>query len=72
MMLNANDIRQILRHRCEQAGSQQNWCILHDIKPTYVSAVLGGRLLPGRKLAKVLGYDKNVHYIACVNNEDVE
>jgi hypothetical protein len=71
-MISADEIRNILRHRCEEAGSQRNWCALHGFGETYVSAVLAGRLTPGSRLLKALGYQKKVAFTALQQNDNVE
>jgi hypothetical protein len=68
-MINANDIREILRKQCAEAGNQGNWARRHGVDQTYVSAVLSGRAFPGRKICGPLGYVKIITFEAC-NPED--
>lgn len=71
-MITADNLRQILRHRCEEAGSQRSWCALHGLGETYVSAVLAGRLTPGSRLVRALGYQKKVVFTALQQTDNVK
>jgi hypothetical protein len=71
MTISANDLRNILRHRCIAAGSQRNWCALHDMSETYVSAVLAGRLSLGNKLVAALGYQKKICFVSLQDFDNV-
>jgi hypothetical protein len=39
-------------------GNASAWAKAHDISPAYVSDVLQGRRLPGKKITKALGLEK--------------
>ena len=57
-MISADDMRNILRHRCEEAGSQREWSRLNDAAETTVSAILAGRMPVTRYIAGKLGYQR--------------
>ena len=64
-MIDQNDLRNILRHRCEAAGGAGKWAAANDIFPQYVSAVLRGKVAGGNQIANALGYEKKTVYFAC-------
>lgn len=39
-MLTERDMRNILRHRCEEAGGQRKWAETHGFSAPYVNLVL--------------------------------
>lgn len=69
-MITQNDIRAILRHRCEASGSQKQWAIANNIGTGFVNDVLTGRREPSARLSKALGYEKTVHFIPCNTQHD--
>ncbi len=70
-MITADNLRQILRHRCEAAGGQKTWAALHQLSPQYISDVLNARREVSTKLAAKLGYSKKVFFSACNAGSDV-
>ena len=64
-MITQSDIRNILRHKCEEAGGQKQWATNNDIGTGFVNDVLTGRRSPSSRLAKKLGYEKIVHFTPC-------
>ena len=70
-MITENDLRQILRHRCEQAGGIYAWSKANGVDGGYTSNVLRGRIGLGKQIATALGYQKKVSFIACNAGSDV-
>lgn len=62
-MLTQGDIRNILRHRCEAAGSQSAWARANGVKRQYVSQVLAGKQRPGAAILRALGYEARISYL---------
>jgi hypothetical protein len=60
--VSAEEVRQLLRRCCEEAGSQTGWARKNDMSGVYVSDVLAGRRDPGGKLLAALGLERVVHY----------
>lgn len=55
------DIVSLLREACRES-SQRQWALRHGITPSYVSAVLAGKLDPSPSIAAALGYKRIVTY----------
>lgn len=71
-MITADNMRQILRHRCEEAGSQREWSRLNGAAETTVSAILAGRIPVTREIAAILGYQRFHAFKALQQAGDVE
>ena len=54
-LLNADDVRAMLREACEKAGSQTAWCAEHGFTNPFVCMVLKGRAQPTTRIASALG-----------------
>jgi hypothetical protein len=63
--ITADDLRAILRERCNAAGGQKNWGAANDVSPQFVSDVLLGKRNVTTSIAALLGYDKKVTYAPC-------
>ena len=57
------DIRNILRHRCDEAGGQSAWARANGVKRQYVSQVLAGKQRPGDAILRALGYEARISYL---------
>ena len=57
-MINADNLRQILRHRVEEAGTAANFARQHGLSEGLISQVLSGRHKIGPKIARACGYRK--------------
>jgi hypothetical protein len=51
----ADEIRQMLREECEEAGGMRAWARRHKISAPYVSRVLRGEKSPADAIAAVFG-----------------
>jgi DNA-binding transcriptional regulator YdaS (Cro superfamily) len=71
-MLNENDLRQILRHRCESAGSAAKFARQADLSEGLVSQILSGRQKMGPKMARALGYRKIIRFEPLQPNSDMQ
>lgn len=60
--MNVDEVRELLRRECEQAGTLAAWARRHDIAPQYVSDVINGRRLPGKRILDVLNLRKVTYY----------
>lgn len=61
-MLSAADVRCLLKHQCEAAGSQANWAREHRISAAYLNDVLEGRRGIGPAIMRRMGLQKVVMY----------
>jgi hypothetical protein len=68
--LSQSDIIGILRHRIAAEGGQVAWAKRHGINQAYVSLALAGKIGVGPRIAKAVGYDKKVVFVACNANPD--
>lgn len=63
-MMEALEVRAILLAHCQRYGGAKAWAIAKHISAPYVSDVLNGRRMPGKKilnalrLIKVVGYER--------------
>lgn len=53
--LSADDVREILKGRCEEAGGQTAWAIRHGMSSVLVNNVIHGRRSPSRRILAPLG-----------------
>ena len=58
-----HEVREILRERCDECGSQALWGIRNNISPGYISDVLNERREPGPAFLTALGMRKIVTYV---------
>jgi hypothetical protein len=64
-MIDGNDMRNILRHRLEAAGSKSEWAADNGFTITFIDYVLKGKRGMTKRLAKSLGYNRIVAFSAC-------
>lgn len=69
-MLSGDDIRSVLRIRCEQWGGQGAFAASVGLSETLVSLVLAGKQKPGPKIARALGYQKKVVFVPLQSKKD--
>jgi hypothetical protein len=60
-----SDLRNILRLRCEAAGGQKDWATANGVSAQFVCDVLAGRRNVSARLAKILGYQRQIVFSAC-------
>lgn len=53
--MNAQQVRDLLRKRCNEAGGQRSWAGCHCVSESYVSDVIRGAREPGPGVLKGLG-----------------
>lgn len=61
-MATEEEIRALLRERCDQAGSAKAWASANGMAFSYVSEVLRGEKRPGKLLLEKLGYVRTREY----------
>ena len=64
-MINADDMRNILRHRCEEAGSVNKFALQHGLNQSFVNKIVRGECQITKKIAKILGYERKVYFTTC-------
>ncbi len=57
-MKTEKQMRQLLRHACDKAGSQRAFAQANDVSPQYVGAILTGDKEMSSKIGEALGYKK--------------
>jgi hypothetical protein len=62
--LSSDDVRDLLRSECEQAGGQKEWAAKHNVSASYVCDVLQGRREPGCGILGPLKLTNKVVYLA--------
>lgn len=65
VMISADDMRNILRHRCEEAGGQKAWAEKNGFAVSFVQFVLSGDRRVSDRMANALGYNRKVVFFAC-------
>ncbi len=60
--MTVDDIRKILKDKCDEVGSQAAFSYLYNISPGYISDTLTGRREPGPALLAALGIRRIVSY----------
>lgn len=60
--MDADQVRDLLRAKTEEAGSSGTWARLNMIAPGYVADVLAKRRDPGGKILRALGLEKIVTF----------
>jgi hypothetical protein len=71
-MITESDLRNILRHRCEEAGGQGAWAKSNGFALSFVQFVLAGERRVSARIAKALGYNRSVVFFPCNSDPDVE
>ena len=56
--MKVQSVRDLLRKRCAEAGSQRAWCENNRVSQTYVSLVLAGKIEPGWKILDPLDLER--------------
>jgi hypothetical protein len=51
-------VREMLREACAEAGSQSSWARTHLFSAQYVTDILSGRRAPGNGVSRALGLKK--------------
>lgn len=69
-MISADDMRNILRHRCEESGGQKAWAEKNGFAVSFVQFVLSGDRRVSERMAKALGYNRKVVFIPCNSEID--
>ena len=64
-MLSQQDMRNILRHRCEEAGSQAALARNLGVSIQYIHDVLAGRRQFSANLAARIGYERKIVFSPC-------
>lgn len=62
MTLDINDVRKILRDKCDELGSQAAFSYIYGVSPGYISDTLTGRREPGPALLAALGIRRVTSY----------
>jgi len=57
-----DQVRDLLRRRCQEVGSQQAWAELHGVSAPYVSDVLKGKRAPADAILAGLGLARTTIY----------
>lgn len=57
-----DEVRKILREKCDEAGSQAAFSYLYGVSPGYISDALLGRREPGPALLAALGIRRVTTY----------
>jgi hypothetical protein len=60
--LTVDQVRELLRKGCEEAGGQSAWARKHGLAQPFVSDVLKGKREPGDKLCKALGIEREIRF----------
>jgi len=69
-MITQNDLRNILRHRCEAAGSQRKFAREIGFSAQFVCDVLQGRRHISSELAEKIGYRRKIVFFPCSESVD--
>lgn len=57
-----DDVRKLLRKACEDAGSDRQWAIAHDLSAQYVGDVRRKKRPIGPAILKALGLEAHTTY----------
>jgi len=52
-----DDMLEILRKACDEAGNQKKWALANDYHPSFVSDVLNGRRRMPERMLDALDYE---------------
>jgi hypothetical protein len=68
-VITENDMRNILRHRCERDG-QKAWAEKNGFAVSFIQFVLSGDRRVSERLSEALGYNRKVVFFACKGAKD--
>lgn len=60
--MTADDVRELLRRSCHDAGSASAWAKANGVSPAYVSDALNKQREPGPAICEALGVEREVRY----------
>jgi len=60
----AADLKKLLATACKEVGGQKTWADSNKVSPQYVHDVINGRRLPGKSIAKALGFSVQRVFVA--------
>lgn len=60
--MTADEVRNLLRRACQQAGTAAAWAKDHGLSPAYVSDTLSRKREPGPAILKALGLTSEMQY----------
>lgn len=69
-MLSQQDMRNILRHRCEEAGGQAAWGRKHGFTRQMICNVLAGNIGISKRMAEAIGYRQIVVFCSLQTEEE--
>lgn len=64
-MIRQKEMVTILRHRCEAAGGQRQLAQAYGVSPAFISDVVNGRRVVTARLARLMGYQRDIVFSAC-------
>lgn len=56
-------LRALLKAMCGNAGGMRAWGRKHDVTAAYVSRVIAGKKIPGKKLLDAMGLEPSTVYV---------
>jgi DNA-binding transcriptional regulator YdaS (Cro superfamily) len=60
----ADDVRRLIRDKCNEAGSQRQFAVNVGVSQAYLSLVISGQREPGEAILAALGLARTVGYRA--------
>ena len=60
--MSLDEVLELLRRKCAEAGGQAAWAEAAGVSPAYVSDVLNKRREPGKSILDPLGLERHVAY----------
>jgi hypothetical protein len=60
--MTSDEVRELMRLACQEAGGPKAWAVAHGISPAYVYDALAGRREMGAKILSALGLTKSIDY----------
>jgi hypothetical protein len=60
--MTADDVRELIRQACADAGSMKAWAAANDVSPQYVGDVLFRRREPAGKILLALNLEKTIDF----------
>lgn len=64
-MITETEMRAKLRDACDAAGSVHAWSRANCMNQSNTNKVLQGKLAFPKSIAKLLGYERKVHFVPC-------
>lgn len=61
-MMNTEQVREIIRDLCVEAGSQSAWAKANGVSQAYVNHVLEGKREPGPAILEAIGLERVITY----------